>query len=48
MPQLIDYIDKIARDKSRDVLYLLFKPEPGQRGFFFDYKSCTRRIQVIE
>jgi hypothetical protein len=25
MPQLMEYIDKIARNKNRDVLYLIFK-----------------------
>lgn len=47
MPQLIDYIDKIARDKNRDVLYLLFKPQQGDDSFFFDYEACKRRNQVI-
>ncbi len=35
MPQLIDYIDKIARDKNRDVLYLLFKPQKGDDPILF-------------
>jgi len=48
MPQLIDYIDKIARDKNRDVLYLLFKPQKGDDPFFFDYEACKRRKQVIK
>lgn len=48
MPQLIDYIDKIAREKNRDVLYLLFKHKKNDRSFFFDYQSCKRRNLVIK
>lgn len=48
MPQLIDYIDKIAREKNRDVLYLLFKRKKNDRSFFFDYQSCKRRNLVIK
>ncbi|WP_202977570.1 hypothetical protein, partial [Enterococcus faecium] len=48
MPQLIDYIDKIARDKNRDVLYLLFKPQQGEDPLFFDDEACKRRKQVIK
>jgi len=48
MPQLIDYIDKIARNKNRDVLYLLFKPQQGEDPLFFDDEACKRRKQVIK
>lgn len=41
MPQLIDYIDKIARDKNRDVLYLLFKPQKGDDPFFLIMKPVN-------
>lgn len=47
MPQLIDYIDKIARDKNRDVLYLLFKPQKGDDPFFFDYEAVELHPEVI-
>jgi hypothetical protein len=48
MPQLIDYIDKIARDNNRDVLYLVFKQQPSDCEIPFDYQSSKRRQQVIE
>jgi hypothetical protein len=36
MPQLIKYIDHIAREKQRDVLYLEFSPEPDEDDMWGD------------
>ena len=53
MPQIVEHIDKIARDIGRDVLFLEFHPLPKEgEGFFpselFDYKNCKERKQVIK
>lgn len=48
MPQLIDHIDKIARDKNHDVLYLIFKPQPDEDELHFDYQISKRRQVVME
>jgi hypothetical protein len=47
MPELIEHIDKIARNKNRDVLFLLFKdtsdePDP------LDYENFKHRNEAIE
>ena len=49
MPVLLDHIDKIAREKQRDVLYLAFHHagEASGKSLFFDYESSERRKQVI-
>lgn len=36
MPQIIQLIDQIAREKQRDVLYLEFNPKPSEDDFFGD------------
>lgn len=59
MPELIDHIDKIARDKKRDVLFLTFHDkafkdinEDNSCGFpdfpDFDYHKCEPRQKVME
>lgn len=45
MPLLIDYIDKIAREKQRDVLFVLLGP-PGLDGP--DWEHMPIRRQLIE
>lgn len=53
MPQLIDHIDKIARDKKRDVLLLTFHDKAfkkaGKSEIFpnFDYSKCKPRQKII-
>lgn len=44
MPQLLEHIDKIARDKQRDVLYIKFDREvfPG-----YDYESWQERTDLL-
>ena len=34
MPHLIKHIDKIAREKQRDVLFLEFNPKTNENDFF--------------
>lgn len=60
MPELIEHIDKIARDKKRDVLFLTFHDHAfkealenlseGDIGDFpdFDYHTCKPRQIVME
>ena len=36
MPHLIKHIDKIAREKQRDVLFLEFSPKPNKNDIFGD------------
>ncbi|CAL95263.1 hypothetical protein [Azoarcus olearius] len=58
MPQLIEYIDAIARKKGRDVLYVRFKPdtnieEDDDEGDLFplfksfDWENFPPRQQII-
>jgi hypothetical protein len=47
MPMIIEYIDKIARDKKRDVLYLVFKDDSKPHDLFFDYENFEARKNVI-
>jgi len=44
MPQLIDHIDKIARDRKRDVLYVIFHEDTPRN---FDYEKSTARKMVL-
>lgn len=54
MPQLIEHIDKIARDKKRDVLLLTFHDQAfkdaGDTVMFprFDYSKCKPREEIME
>lgn len=54
MPMVIDYIDKIAREKQRDVLYLEFRHPPGANAdddkgnLFFDYRQCEIRETLLQ
>ena len=52
MPQLINHIDKIARDKKRDVLYLTFEDaqEINEDAIFHvvDYENHPARKTIIE
>ena len=36
MPQLIKHIDKISREKQRDVLFLEFNPKPTPKDIWGD------------
>ncbi len=47
MPYLLDHIDKIARDKQRDVLCLMFEPESSTDIWFDDWDNLPARQQVI-
>ena len=42
MPQIIDYIDVITREKKRDVLFLTFS-----KRIFFNYKRSTLRKRIL-
>lgn len=56
MPQIIQHIDKIAREKGRGVLFVTFH-ESGENNDIaneladvmssFDYEKCTAREQLI-
>ena len=53
MPQLIEHIDAIARQKKRGVLYLEFHPgkkwdNEDQSWLEYDYSQDTRRAEVIK
>lgn len=54
MPQLIKYIDQIAREKQRDVLYLEFNPKPTKDDFFGDnngrysFEDDSVRTKVLD
>lgn len=53
MPMLIDFIDKIARSKCRDVLFVTFQPPASlaPRGWnsepFIDWEHLPVREQII-
>jgi len=51
MPQIIQYIDAIARQKKRAVLYIQFGPE-GKWNMFsdnrYDHNDDERRTEVLE
>jgi len=51
MPMIIDSIDRIARKKQRDVLYVTFMPL-NETGHFdddiFDWENCQARRRVIK
>lgn len=52
MPQLIQHIDQIARQKQRTVLFLHFKNPDSHPGdddafeFFFDYQNSAARNEI--
>ncbi len=50
MPQLIQHIDQIAREKQRAVLFLLFKKPDSHPdddfGLSFDYEGCAARNEI--
>jgi len=57
MPMLIDYIDKIARDKQRDVLYIEFCKNPFFNrkdldeyceNLFIDYENLEIRNTLLQ
>jgi hypothetical protein len=53
MPQIIDHIDKIARDKKRDVLFLEFHPKENwndkkNKRVYYDYSSDAIRKRIID
>ena len=49
---IIEHIDKIARDKKRDVLYIVFNaPQENndiENYFSYDYETDTTRIDFIK
>lgn len=48
MPMIIEHIDKIARDKKRDVLYLVFKDDNNKTpNFFFNYENIEARKNTV-
>lgn len=48
MPQLIKFIDQIAREKQRDVLYIEFDREFYQDYDYEDWDERTQFIQWLE
>ncbi len=48
MPQLIEHIDAIARQKQRAVLYLEFHPESFEAWQNYDYERDTMRTAVLD
>lgn len=50
MPQLIDHIDAIARQKQRDVVFVRFQEckEAESFGFLHDYEAFQPRIDFIQ
>ena len=46
MPELIDHIDKIARDKKRDVLFVIFHKD-SEEPCNFEYRDCAARETVV-
>ena len=42
MPQLIQYLDEIARDKKRDILFLRFA-----KDMFFNYERSRIRKRIL-
>lgn len=47
MPYIIHHIDKIARQKQRDVLYLEFHPESGDEGARYSFQRDPVRAEII-
>ena len=45
MPMIIEHIDKIARDKKRDVIYIEFDRDVYPS---YDYEEYTERINLIK
>ncbi len=41
MPQLIEHIDAIARQKQRDVLFLRFNDPSDSEDWFYDWESSA-------
>ena len=54
MPQLIEHIDAIAREKQRDVLYLEFSPKPnkddmwGDNNGRYSFKNDPIREKILK
>ena len=54
MPQLIKHIDKISREKQRDVLFLEFNPKPSRKDILGDnqgrywFEQDPIRKQILE
>ena len=53
MPMLIEHIDAIARQKQRDVLYLIFRKPPGEDDGDgwpgeLDWENLPIRARIIE
>lgn len=47
MPELIEHIDAIARQKRRDVLYLEFHPETREEQRRYQYERDANRARAI-
>ncbi len=48
MPRIIDYIDKIAREKKRDVLYVVFDPDVFGDWYYHDWVARKELISWCE
>lgn len=48
MPQLIEHIDAIARQKQRDVLFLRFTDPADSDEWFYDWESSESRKEIIQ
>lgn len=54
MPQVLKYIDQIAREKQRDVLYLEFSPKPsvddvcGDDNGRYSFRNDPIRKQILD
>jgi hypothetical protein len=48
MPQMIDYIDAIARQKQRDALFVTFTDDPAGEPSPYDSESHPGRAAIIE
>jgi len=50
MPRVLEHIDKVARDKQRDVLFVVFgesKTKSNVDFFRYDYDNDPKRIKFI-
>lgn len=48
MPQILENIDKIARDKNRDVIYISFNREKFPSFEYEDYDERNKLLEWIE
>lgn len=48
MPQLIEHIDAIARQKQRDVLFIQFNDPSDSEDWLYDGESSASRQEIIQ